>query len=135
MRNNKGFTLIELMIVVIILGVLAAILIPRFMGAQNDARINAAVADVSLVREGLGLYFVYEGHFPGDCDYLPDLRDSIGQHVSAPIDSQTFSGLTYDQVTDYTYHIDAKVLKVKPNHYVHASEDSIFHNETAVGPW
>ncbi|MCK4329358.1 prepilin-type N-terminal cleavage/methylation domain-containing protein [candidate division WOR-3 bacterium] len=125
MRNNKGFTLIELMIVVIILGVLAAILIPRFMGAQDDARTNAAIADISLVREGLGLFFVYEGHFPNVATYAA-LRDTIRRHVTPPVDSQTFTDLDYDWITASEYDIDAKVIKVAGPRYIHANEDTIY---------
>ncbi|MGB9561235.1 MAG: type IV pilin protein, partial [bacterium] len=41
-RNSKGFTLIELMIVVVIIGILAALAIPRFMEASKKAKITEA---------------------------------------------------------------------------------------------
>jgi len=130
-RNNKGFTLIELMIVVIILGVLAAILIPRFMGAQNDARINAATADVSLIREGLGLYFVYEGHFPptGDGKYAA-IRDCVRIHVSPPVEGKTFVTGSLGwlrQASKADYEIEVTVLNVSPTTKVYASADTIYH--------
>ncbi len=58
MRNNKGFTLVEILIVVIILGILAAIVIPQFTEASNDARESALASDLQTVRSQLELYKV-----------------------------------------------------------------------------
>jgi len=57
-RSNKGFTLVEILIVVIILGILAAIVIPQFTEASNDARESALASDLQTVRSQLELYKV-----------------------------------------------------------------------------
>ena len=51
-RNNKGFTLVEILIVVIILGILAAIVIPQFTNASNDARNNSVASTLQTLRGG-----------------------------------------------------------------------------------
>jgi len=56
--RNKGFTLVEILIVVIILGILAAIVIPQFTEASNDARESSLVSDLQTVRSQLELYKV-----------------------------------------------------------------------------
>ena len=56
--RNKGFTLVEILIVVIILGILAAIVIPQFTEASNDARESALKSDLQTGRSQLELYKV-----------------------------------------------------------------------------
>jgi len=57
-RRNKAFTLVEILIVVIILGILAAIVIPQFTKASEDARLSALDSDLQTVRSQLELYKV-----------------------------------------------------------------------------
>ena len=65
-RMNKGFTLVEILIVVIILGILAAIVIPQFTEASNDARVSALVSDLQTVRSQIELYKIQHlDNFPG----------------------------------------------------------------------
>ncbi|MBU1147034.1 MAG: prepilin-type N-terminal cleavage/methylation domain-containing protein, partial [Candidatus Omnitrophica bacterium] len=57
MKNSKGFTLIELMLVVIIIGVLASLVVPRLVGRSEEARIAAAKADINAnISVALDLY-------------------------------------------------------------------------------
>lgn len=63
--NKKGFTLIELMLVVIIISVLVAMVAPRLVGRSQEARVAAAGADIeSNIAVALGLYELDNGIFP-----------------------------------------------------------------------
>ncbi|MBS3735096.1 MAG: prepilin-type N-terminal cleavage/methylation domain-containing protein [Phycisphaerae bacterium] len=58
MMGSKGFTLVEILIVVIILGILAAIVIPQFTEASEDARESALASDLQTLRSQIELYKV-----------------------------------------------------------------------------
>src|ERR1700759_3099934 len=54
--GSKGFTLVEILIVVIILGILAAIVIPQFTSASQDARKNSLTSQLQTIRSQIELY-------------------------------------------------------------------------------
>jgi general secretion pathway protein G len=63
-RRQRGFTLIEIMVVVVIMGILAALVVPKLMGRADDARITAARQDISSVMQALKLYKLDNQHYP-----------------------------------------------------------------------
>ena len=60
--NNKGFTLIELMIVIAIIGILAAIAIPNFISYRNKAFCSAAESDANSIAAAVADYFSIPSH-------------------------------------------------------------------------
>ena len=65
LRNRKGFTLIEILLVVIIIGILAAMVVPNLSGRREQASIAAARADIDAnLSTALDLYQVDNGKYP-----------------------------------------------------------------------
>ena len=62
--NQRGFTLIEIMVVVVILGVLAAIIVPKFLGRPDEAKVTKAKVDIKSLEEALGLFKLDNGFYP-----------------------------------------------------------------------
>ena len=62
--SEAGFTLIEIMVVVFILGLLITLVAPRILGRTDEARQTKAAADVKLIEQALSLYKLDNGFFP-----------------------------------------------------------------------
>ena len=63
-RLPRGFTLVEIMVVVVILGILAALIVPRVVGRTDEARAVAAKQDVAAIMQALKLYRLDNGRYP-----------------------------------------------------------------------
>ena len=79
LQRIKAFTLVELMIVVLILGALAAIAVPRIMGGSNVAKGNACKTNIDMINSQIELYYANTGGWPATLDvvtgntaYFPD---------------------------------------------------------------
>jgi len=62
--GQRGFTLIEIMVVIVILGVLAAIAVPRIMSKPDEARVKAAQTEVAQILQALDLYRLDNYRYP-----------------------------------------------------------------------
>ena len=60
----RGFTLIEIMVVVVIMGILAALVVPKLMGRTDDARVTAARQDIATIMQSLKLYKLDNQRYP-----------------------------------------------------------------------
>lgn len=64
-HDQQGFSLIEIMVVVVIMGVLAALIVPNLMDRPDQARVTAARQDVGAIMQALKLYRLDNGQYPG----------------------------------------------------------------------
>jgi general secretion pathway protein G len=84
-KRGSGFTLVELLLVLVILGVLAAIVIPKFSGRTEQAKEQAAVTQISTFRTALDAFEVDNGYYPKGKGGLQDL-------IVQPRDAQNWRG-------------------------------------------
>lgn len=104
MHTRRGFTLVELLVVVLILGALAAIAVPRIMGGATNAKINACKTNVDLINSQIELYYATKGSWPGqladvtsDPNFFPD-----GQ-PECPFDTAYSYSETTHHVSDHLH--------------------------------
>ncbi len=84
-RNRAAFTLIELLLVIAILGILAALIVPKFAGRTEQAKDAAAKSDIASLGTVLDAYEVDNGSYPRGSSGLNDL-------INAPRDAQNWRG-------------------------------------------
>jgi general secretion pathway protein G len=63
-RKFKGFTLVEVLVVIVILGILAAVIVPNVVGRAHDARVAAAKQDVATLSQALAMYKLDNARLP-----------------------------------------------------------------------
>lgn len=63
-RRRRGFTLVELLVVIVVLAVLAAIVLPKFMNSSQRSKESALKSDLKLLRNAVNLFFTDTGAYP-----------------------------------------------------------------------
>ena len=96
MRNKKGFTLIELMIVVAIVGILAAIAIPAYLDYTVKTKITEVTTAMDALAQSASEYHAAAGFFPDDTN-----ADYANTTALAAV-SRQYSGWTYDTSNNAT---------------------------------
>ncbi|MFX0548753.1 type II secretion system protein [Hathewaya histolytica] len=74
--KKKGFTLIELIVVIAILGILAAILLPRFSGFTDSAREKTVTSEAKAIYTSLEAYYAENGKYPATIAELPNTKNT-----------------------------------------------------------
>ena len=93
LRDQAGFTLIEMLIVVIILGILAMLIIPQVSVSTDDARLNTLNSNLGSMRNAIELY--YHQHN----ETYPGRNDNTG---TATVDAAVAATAMLEQLTQYT---------------------------------
>jgi len=84
-RAQRGFTLVELLLVLVILGILAALVLPKFTGRTEQARNTAAMTQISTFGTALDAFEVDTGTYPRG-------QDGLGQLLAGPADVTNWRG-------------------------------------------
>lgn len=105
LKNDKGFTLIELMVVVVILGILAAAAVPKFVNKKQDAIDSRVEADLQVLQNAVEMYYFDNGSYPTDDNF--DALVSDGYLKKLPKDPVAESG------TNKVYKITSGLVEYK----------------------
>lgn len=144
MQMKKGFTLVEILIVVVILGILAAIVIPQFTSASETAKASSLVSQLQTIRSQIELYQVqHNGTYPdfategwdqltgttdasGDTDgtdYGPYLQQAPKNPFTADSDDATTVGTAAAADVAWIWDATNKTFKASLSDALNAEDD------------
>ncbi len=109
---QAGFTLIEIMVVVLILGLLAALVVPKVVGRTDEARVTKAKTDIKAIESALNMFKIDNG-------FYPTTAEGIAALVQAPPRARKWNPDGYlDRIpvdpwgTEYIYQSDGRQIIV-----------------------
>ena len=112
-KNRKAFTLIEMLIVIVIIGILAAALVPRLVSVQGRARDTKRKADLSQIGTALAIYKTDNSLFPTNSGSAHKLNGLLSGYMSAVPTDPSADGSTVlvpelNSATGYGYYAIAR---------------------------
>lgn len=122
-ENNKGFTLIELVVVMMIIGILVLLAAPRFLSYVKDANVTALQADVKTLSDAAVIYNISEGG--GDSYPIDSTSNVVNTTSIEDILEGTIKKITGEKVTDLKNLGLKKLDKGKLTNYIRNTKNPI----------
>lgn len=133
--HKTGFTIVELLIVIVVIGILAAISIVSYNGIQNRTRLTAVHTDLSNAKKKLELYKSEYGRYPESNTELASAEISLSSNSNYERRTGGYSNFYYCvNLAENTFALAARVADGKPSSIYITSENSISeHHELMTG--
>lgn len=91
-RARRGFTLIELVVVVLVMGILAAVAAPKMFDTATTAKVNSTRQSLMVVRDAIELYKAQTGAYPGEAGSGTDLQTDLSTYLKGPFPKSSVPG-------------------------------------------
>jgi prepilin-type N-terminal cleavage/methylation domain-containing protein len=136
MKKKQGFTLIELMIVVAIIAILAAIAIPNMLRAQMNSRESAAIKTLKTILDAQGSYFAREGNMAAD---YATMTSAAPPYLNGVWDGAVPRGgylypMTVPDAYSFTCEAQPEIVDKSGSRSFHLDEGGNIHEIDGAGP-
>ena len=95
-RRRSGFTLVELVVVVLVLGIIASVATPKMFDTAGDARQNGTIQSLSVLRDAIELHKAQNGTYPGDAGTEADFKADLDNFINGAFPKNQISAATND---------------------------------------
>lgn len=100
-RNRNGFTLVELVVVVLVIGIIASVAAPKMFDTATTAKENSARQSLTVLRDAIELYRANTGAYPGDAGAGADLANDLATYLKGPFPKLSVPGAPNDGTVSY----------------------------------